>query len=63
MIAFVNAPSSNANRTWEGTQMDMTIDGVIMVCTPSQNNTDQTFNLNCVVPATVGTGPTTSSGQ
>jgi hypothetical protein len=56
MVAFVNAPPSNANRTWEGTQMDMTIDGVTMVCTPSLNNTDQTFNMNCVVPSAATTG-------
>lgn len=63
MIAFVNAPSSNANHTWEGTQMNMTIDGVTLVCTPSQSNTAQTFNLNCVVPAATGTGQATGSGQ
>lgn len=63
MIAFVNAPSSNANHAWEGTQMNLTIDGVTMVCTPSQSNTDQTLSLNCAVPAAAGTGQTTGSGE
>jgi hypothetical protein len=52
MLAFVNAPSTGANRTWEGTNVNLTIDGVTMVCTYSQNYTDQVFSLNCTVPTT-----------
>jgi len=52
MLALVNSPSSNANRTWEGTQMNLTIDGVTMVCTYGQTYTDGIFSLNCTVPAT-----------
>jgi hypothetical protein len=51
MLAFVNAPSSLAYRTWEGTQMNLTIDGVVLVCTYAQTYTDQVFTLACSVPA------------
>jgi hypothetical protein len=50
MLALVNSPSTNANRTWEGTQMNLTIDGVTMVCTYGQTYTDGIFSLNCTVP-------------
>jgi len=50
MFAFVNAPANLANRTWEGTQMNLTIDGVTLVCAYGQNYTDQVFSLNCTVP-------------
>jgi hypothetical protein len=52
MLALVNSPSSNANRTWEGTQMNLTIDGVTLVCTYGQTYTDGIFSLNCTVPTT-----------
>jgi hypothetical protein len=52
MFAFVNQPSSNANRTWEGTQMNLTIDGVNLVCSYGQTYTDGVFTLSCTVPAT-----------
>jgi hypothetical protein len=51
MVAFVNAPETHANQAWEGTQMNLTIDGVTMVCTLGPGNTAQTFTLNCTVPA------------
>ncbi|HEV2646285.1 MAG TPA: hypothetical protein VGU46_07980 [Acidobacteriaceae bacterium] len=50
MFAFVNAPSNLANRTWEGTQMNLTIDGVTLVCSYGQNYTNAVFSLNCTVP-------------
>jgi hypothetical protein len=50
MFAFANQPASQATRTWEGTQMNMTIDGVTMVCTYGQTYTDGVFSLNCAVP-------------
>jgi hypothetical protein len=52
MLAFVNQPASQASRTWEGTQMNLTIDGVTMVCTYGQTYTDAVFSLNCTVPTT-----------
>jgi hypothetical protein len=52
MLAFVNAPQTSANQTWEGTQMNLTIDGVTMVCTFGQNYTSGVFSLNCTVPTT-----------
>jgi hypothetical protein len=55
MFAFVNAPTSLANRTWEGTQMNLTIDGVTLVCTYGQTYTDGVFSLNCAVPTTTST--------
>jgi hypothetical protein len=51
MVAFVNSPPNEANQAWEGTQMNLTIDGVTMVCTLGPGNTAQTFTLNCTVPA------------
>jgi hypothetical protein len=51
MVALVNAPPSMAYQTWEGTQVNLTIDGVTLVCTPTQNNTDQSMSMNCAVPA------------
>jgi hypothetical protein len=52
MLALVNSPSTNANRTWEGTQMNLTIDGVTLVCTYGQTYTDGIFSLTCTVPTT-----------
>jgi hypothetical protein len=52
MLALVNAPSSLANQTWEGTQMNLTIDGVTMVCTYGQTYTNGVFSLTCTVPTT-----------
>ena len=63
MVALVNAPPTLAYQTWQGTQMNLTIDGVTMVCTPTQNNTNQTMTLNCAVPAAAGSGQTASAGQ
>jgi hypothetical protein len=62
MFAFVNAPSNLANRTWEGTQMSLNIDGVVMTCTYGQTYTDGVFTLSCSVPASTST-TTTPSGQ
>ena len=50
MFAFVNQPPTQASRTWEGTQMNLTIDGVTMVCTYGQTYTDGVFSLSCTVP-------------
>ena len=50
MLAFVNTPPDKAQRTWEGTHMNLTIDGVTLVCTYGQNYTDQVYTLNCTVP-------------
>jgi hypothetical protein len=63
MFAFVNAPSNLANRTWEGTQMNLTIDGVTLVCSYGQTYTDGVFSLNCTVPAVAPTSGSTASGQ
>ena len=51
-VAFVNAPPTLANRAWEGTQVNMTIDGVTFVCTSGTSATDQSVTLNCTVPQT-----------
>jgi hypothetical protein len=55
LFAFVNAPSQGGARIWEGTQMDVTIDGVTWTCTYGQSYTDQTYTLNCNPPAAPGT--------
>jgi hypothetical protein len=52
MLALVNAPSTLANQTWEGTQMNLTIDGVTLVCTYGQTYTNGVFSLTCTVPTT-----------
>jgi hypothetical protein len=49
-VAFVNSPSSLANRGWVGTQVHMTIDGVTFVCTSGTSATDQSVALSCTVP-------------
>ena len=54
MVAFVNAPTSMANQAWEGTQMNVMIDGATLVCTLGTGNTAQAFTLNCTVPAAAG---------
>jgi len=65
MIALVNAPATNANQAWEGTQMNLTIDGVTLVCTYGQVYTDGVFTLSCTVPgsAAAATTPTATSGS
>ncbi|HWB32873.1 MAG TPA: hypothetical protein VG714_06850 [Acidobacteriaceae bacterium] len=55
MFAFVNQPANNANRIWEGTQMNLSIDGINLVCTYGQTYTDGVFTLSCTVPSTSGT--------
>jgi hypothetical protein len=62
MLALVNAPISNANQTWEGTQMNLTIDGVTLVCTYGQTYTNAIFSLTCTVPQP-GSSTTTNSGS
>ena len=52
MLALVNAPPSTGNQTWEGTQMNLTIDGVTLVCTYGQTYTNGVFSMTCTVPAT-----------
>jgi hypothetical protein len=52
MLALVNSPPNSANQTWEGTQMNLTIDGVTLVCTYGQTYTNAVFSLTCTVPTT-----------
>ena len=52
MLALVNAPPSTGNQTWEGTQMNLTIDGVTLVCTYGQTYTNAVFSMTCTVPTT-----------
>jgi len=52
MLALVNAPTTLANQSWQGTQMNLTIDGVTMVCTYGQTYTSGVFSLSCTVPTT-----------
>ena len=47
MFAFVNQPANNANNIWEGTQMNLSIDGVNLVCSYGQTYTDGVFTLSC----------------
>jgi hypothetical protein len=61
MFAFVNQPANNANNTWEGTQMNLTIDGVTLTCSYGQTYTSGVFTLSCTVPATTGTTQTASN--
>jgi hypothetical protein len=62
MFAFVNQPANNANNTWEGTQMNLSIDGVTLVCTYGQTYTSGVFTLSCTVPSsTAGSTVQTAS--
>ena len=61
MFAFVNQPANNANNIWEGTQMNLTIDGVNMTCSYGQAYTNGVFTLSCTVPTTTGTTQTASN--
>jgi hypothetical protein len=63
MLALVNAPASDANQTWEGTQMNLTIDGVTLVCTYGQTYTNAIFSLTCTVPQPANSTTGTSSGS
>jgi len=56
MMSFVNSPETHANQAWQGTQMNLTIDGVTMVCTLGPANTAQSFSLNCTVPSAASPG-------
>jgi hypothetical protein len=49
-VAFVNSPPTQANRGWEGTQLNLTIDGVTFVCTSGPSATDDSMTLTCTVP-------------
>jgi len=51
MLALVNAPPTQANQSWVGTQFDLSIDGVTLKCTYGQTFTGQAFTMNCTVPA------------
>lgn len=51
-VVFVNSPPNLANRGWEGTQLNLTIDGVTFVCTNGPSATDQSVTLTCTVPQT-----------
>lgn len=48
-MAFTNAPPSFAYDTWEGTQLNVTIDGVVLVCTYATAGPLDGFSLNCTV--------------
>ena len=61
MFAFVNQPANNANNIWEGTQMNLVIDGVTLVCSYGQTYTSGVFTLSCTVPASTGTTQTASN--
>lgn len=61
MFAFVNQPANNANNIWEGTQMNLSIDGVTLTCTYGQTYTSGVFTLSCTVPSTSGTTTQTAS--
>jgi hypothetical protein len=50
MFAFVNAPAGGGASAWEGTQMELDIDGVALTCTYGQTYTSQVFSLSCTVP-------------
>lgn len=50
MLSFTNAPADLAYKTWEGTQMEVDIDGVVLSCTYGTVYTDATYTLNCTVP-------------
>jgi hypothetical protein len=63
MFAFVNAPANLANITWEGTQMNLTFDGVTLVCTYGQTYTTGVFSLSCTVPPAASSTGTTTTGQ
>jgi hypothetical protein len=51
MFAFVNQPANDANTIWEGTQMNLSIDGVNLTCSYGQTYTSGVFTLSCTVPA------------
>jgi hypothetical protein len=50
MLSLTNAPANLAYRTWEGTNMEVDIDGVALSCTYGQTYTDSAYTLNCTVP-------------
>lgn len=50
MLALVNAPSGGGAQTWEGTQMQLSIDGTVLLCTYGQQYADGVFTLTCTVP-------------
>ena len=52
LFAFANLPdqSGAGASVWEGTQMDIAIDGVTWTCSYGQNYTDQVYTLNCNPP-------------
>ncbi len=58
MVAFVNAPPTLANQAWQGTQLNLTIDGVTLVCTAGTGSTSDAMTLSCTVPT-----PPSSSSQ
>jgi hypothetical protein len=50
----VNAPPTLANQAWQGTQLNLTIDGVTLVCTSGTGSTSQAVTLSCTVPTPPG---------
>jgi hypothetical protein len=63
MFAFVNQPANNANTTWEGTQMNLSIDGVTLVCSYGQTYTSGVFTLSCTVPSSSTSGSTVQTAS
>jgi hypothetical protein len=49
-LVFVNAAADLSYRTWEGTSMELDIDGVALICSFGDTYTDQTYTLSCSVP-------------
>ena len=58
MLALVNQPGTGGGQTWEGTQMNLNIGGVTLVCTYGPTYTDGVFTMNCSVPSTTTTAAT-----
>jgi hypothetical protein len=56
MVAFVNAPPTLANQAWQGTQLNLTIDGVTLVCASGQGSTADAVTLSCTVPVPAASG-------
>ena len=57
MLAMTDMPPTDAARTWEGSQVNLSIGSVTLVCTYSTTNTDpSSVSLNCTGPVTTGAG-------
>ena len=63
MVAFVNAPPTLANQAWQGTQMNLTIDGVTLVCSSGTGSSVGAVTLSCTVPVPPAAVQSSGSGQ